>query len=434
MSMRVLHLLRKCDTAEWGGTEMAIQRLAEGLRVLDVTPVIYCPRVKKGSNAHALADTGCELKLFHTMVPVVGISRHLRDQMRSVGGNLVSFDLPLRLSREKDLSIIHTHTLGRLGGIAAREAARRSVPFVMSIHGGLLDVPSSLQASFQRLEPAGVDWGKAFGWFFQSRRLLEFTDAILTCNPTEAALLREQLPAKKVCVQPHGVPLAEYQVDHRASALDAFPLLRGKQVLLSVGRIDPVKNQRWLIEEAPQFLRKHPEAVLVLAGARTDEGYGIALENRLVHLGLSERVFLTGGLPPGDRRLIGLYQMARVVLLASISETFGLVILEAWAAGAPVIASRTSGASSLIVEQRNGWLFDLGHPADLHRALDVVLSQPELAKQFAAEGCRVVKEQFDSRVLASRVKDLYQQLIDAKHEMRNTSRRRYQCADAARAS
>src|SRR5260221_5627372 len=163
--MRVVHLLRKCDPAQWGGTEMAVQRLTEGLARIDVTPIVYCPRPSSGANPTSLADMGCVLKLFNTLVPVLGISREMKAQMTSVGGNLISFDLPLRLSREPEISLIHTHTLGRLGGIAAREARRRGIPFVMSIHGGLLDMPSALHDGFQRAPSAGLDWGKAFGWF-----------------------------------------------------------------------------------------------------------------------------------------------------------------------------------------------------------------------------------------------------------------------------
>ena len=89
----------------------------------------------------------------------------------------------------------------------------------------------------------------------------------------EARLLREKFPGKRIVVQPHGVPLEIYQQDRREQALEAFPQIRGKQVLLCVGRIDPIKNQSWLVEQAPEILRRHPEAVLVLAGACTHEEY-----------------------------------------------------------------------------------------------------------------------------------------------------------------
>ncbi len=335
--MRVVHLLRKCDPAEWGGTETAIQRLFEGLRQHDVASVVYCPRLNNGFTADPLTDAGCVVKRFRAFLPVWGISREAKQQLMAVGGNLMSFDLFRALAREPGISVIHTHALGRLGGIASAMGRQRGIPLVVTIHGGLLDVPDRLQNDFH-------------------------ADAILTCNPRESALLREQHPRKRLLVQPHGVSMREYRTDHQETARAAFPQLRGRHVLLSVGRIDPIKNQAWLLEQAPAIFQKHPAARLVLAGAVTDELYGQSLQRKIRAFGLENRVLLTGGLPPGDARLIGLLQDAKVALLPSISETFGLVILEAWAAGTPVIASRTSGASALVKHRQNGWLFDLADP------------------------------------------------------------------------
>jgi len=107
------------------------------------------------------------------------------------------------------------------------------------------------------------------------------------------------------------------------------------------------------------------------------------------------------------------------VLLPSVSETFGLVILEAWAAGTAVIASRTSGASALIREGQNGWLFDHGDSQAFHKAIDAVLSKPETAARFAAEGSKLVMAEYDNAALAGRMKNLYVQLIEQKRALRH---------------
>jgi glycosyltransferase involved in cell wall biosynthesis len=147
-------------------------------------------------------------------------------------------------------------------------------------------------------------------------------------------------------------------------------------------------------------------------------------------LGLTDRVLVTGGLPPNDPRLIGLFQGAKAVLLSSISETFGLVILEAWAAGTPVIASRTSGSVSLVQHEQNSWLFDLSDPRTFHQVVDLALSQPEIAARLASEGSKRVSAEYDCAVLSGRLKDLYEQLIEEKHALRHPARRRHECLDA----
>jgi glycosyltransferase involved in cell wall biosynthesis len=280
-------------------------------------------------------------------------------------------------------------------------------------------------------KPAGGwEWGKIFGLILKSRRLLLDADAIITCNENEARLLREQYPGKRVVVQPHGVPLGVYEPDQREQALKAFPQIRGKQVLLSVGRIDPVKNQGWLIEQAPAIFQKHPRAMLVLAGACTDEGYGEMMQKRIATLGLQERVLLTGGLPPNDPRLIGLLQEAEVLLLPSKSETFGLVVLEAWATGTMVLSTRTSGAGALVRDGQNGWLFDLDKPEGFHQALAQALSKSDAARRMLRRGGDEVRTQYNISALAARMKALYEELIEEKNAIRNPARRRHECVDA----
>ncbi len=420
--MRVLHLLRKYNPAEWGGTETALQRLFEGLRPQGVDAVVYCPRNGEDhAGADPLADAGAVIKRFHACLPVWGLSPAQRKQFVAVGGNLMSFDLPVKLWREKDIQVVHSHTLGRLGGMARTLARRRRLPLVVTIHGGVLDLPAPLKAQMHAPLPGGWEWGKPFGLLFRARRVLEDADAILTCNPREAALLKEKYPAQRIQVQPHGVPVDRYQTDHRDAAYRAFPQIRNKQVLLAVGRIDAVKNQGWVIEQMPMLIRNHPQALLVLAGACTDAAYGVLLIRQLQKLGLEQRVVLTGGLPPGDPRLIGLMQAASAVLLPSVSETFGLVILEAWAAGTLAIASRTSGALALIEPGRNGWLFDLANPLTFHAAVDQTLLDPMRAAHLAEAGRQLARSEYDTAVLAGRMKQLYEQLLAQKHALRHSS-------------
>ncbi|MEY2427356.1 MAG: D-inositol-3-phosphate glycosyltransferase [Verrucomicrobiota bacterium] len=360
-----------------------------------------------------LLKSGYRVERFKAFVPVLGMAKGRKRQLVSVGGNLMSFDLVSQLWREKNLSLIHTHALGRIGGIALTIAKKRRIPCVVTIHGGLLDLPDGIKKSFNAPLTGGWEWGKLFGFLFQSHHLFRDADAIITCNDKEAELLRERYPAKRIVVQPHGVPLGLYRQDHRDAARAAFPQICGRQVLLSLGRVDPIKNQSWLLEQAPAIFKKHPNALLVLAGACTDEPYGKAIEQQIKDLGLEGRVLLTGGLPANDPRLIGLLQEAKVILLPSLSETFGLVILEAWAAGTMVLSSRTSGAAALVQDGENGWLFDLDRPQVFHRALETTLANPELAKRMVALGAKV-SESYSLEALAGRMKNIYEEVIEEK--------------------
>lgn len=395
---------------------MALQRLFDALRAQGVNSVVYCPRVDSmnGRQRDPIQQSGHQVRRFTAFVPVLGMPETRKRQLISVGGNLMSFDLIPALWSEHDISIVHSHTLGRIGAIARTFARNRNVPFVVTIHGGVLDLPENVKKTFNEPIRDGVEWGKLFGFLFRSNRVFQDADAIITCNPREAALWNERFPEKRVVVQPHGVEFHVYENDCREAAYKAFPQLRNRDVLLSLGRVDPIKNQAFLLEQAPEIFRKHPNALMVFAGPCTDEPYGELISRRIAELGLQDRILLTGGLPPNDPRLIGLLQIARVLMLPSLSETFGLVIIEAWAAGAPVLCSATSGAKALIKQGENGFLFQLEKPETFHAGLDATLAEPAKAKQMAAAGRELTYAGYSLDALAGRMRKLYTELVEEK--------------------
>ena len=142
--------------------------------------------------------------------------------------------------------------------------------------------------------------------------------------------------------------------------------------------------------------------------------YGDALKARVTREGLDANVCWAGNLPPGDPRLIGLLQEARAVVLPSVSETFGIVILEAWAAGTPVLSSRTSGALALVEEGVNGCLFGLEALAEFHAAVAALLAEPARGAAWGVAGRAKVAANYDTTLLAGRVQRLYGELIEQK--------------------
>jgi glycosyltransferase involved in cell wall biosynthesis len=244
----------------------------------------------------------------------------------------------------------------------------------------------------------------------QSRRVLELTDAIFTCNPREAELLRLKYPRQRIIVQPHSVPAAQYAIDHREAALQAFPQIAGRDVIVKVARLDPAKNLPWLVRQLPEVKRRHPKAMLVLIGAGTTQDVVEELHREIRRLGLQDDVLLTGGLESGSPELIGLIQQARTFVLSSRAEPFGIVILEAWAAGTPVISSRTSGPLTLIDHGRTGLLYDLNVPATFHSAIDAVFNDAATHRHLSGEARAEVLAKYDVPTIAARVAKVYEDL------------------------
>jgi len=126
---------------------------------------------------------------------------------------------------------------------------------------------------------------------------------------------------------------------------------------------------------------------LVVAGAIT--GYAEDVIRRAEE-GVRTRVILLGPIYD-DNRLASLYRCADVVAYPSEDDSFGAVIIEAWAAGKPVVACRVGGPGYLISHWNDGLFSAFGNPGDLAEKLDTVISEKKLAAKLASRGHRKAK-------------------------------------------
>ena len=105
-------------------------------------------------------------------------------------------------------------------------------------------------------------------------------------------------------------------------------------IVLFMGRLSTQKGPDRLLDAVPGILQQHPDAKVVLVGDGDMRPY---LDHRANEAGISHAVRFLGALPPNGR-IVNLCKSADVVCLPSRNEPFGIVVLEAWAAGRPVIA------------------------------------------------------------------------------------------------
>ncbi|MCF7787304.1 MAG: glycosyltransferase family 4 protein [Prosthecobacter sp.] len=411
--MQASHILRKYDPAQWGGTETAVQRLVQGLQMHGISSAVHAPQNASLDNIDPLRDASPKIQRYSAFVPVIGISSAQREALLSWGGNLFSFDLFWQL-RDSGADVMHSHVLNRIAGISLMAARSRGVPHVVTLHGGAHDMPDEVNARLTAPLKGGLEWGKALDALVRSRHVLQNTDAIFSCNPREAALLQNIYPRQRIIVQPHSVPAAQYGADCRAAALKAYPQIAGRDLIVTVARLDPAKNLPWLVRQLPAIKRRHPRAMLVLIGAGTTPSVVEELHREIARLGLINDVLLTGGLESGCAEMIGLVQSSRLLVLCSTAEPFGLVILEAWAAGTPVLSSRTSGPASLIEHGRTGLLYKLDQSADFHSAIDTLMLNNKLHRHISMEARELVRAEYDAPTVAGRVARVYEELVEAK--------------------
>lgn len=410
--MKIVHVLRKLNPHEWAGTETALKGLVQGLSLLGLSSVVFSPKIANTQGDEYFENTACLIKRFHAFLPFLGLHQGQKERLISIGGNLMSLDLPWLLWKESDASVIHTHTLGTIGGIALCIARLRKLPFIVSLHGGALDLSEKVKQDFAKASEGGFSYSGVFSRLFRSQHILRDANAILTFNKKEAALLKEKYPQQKVILISHAISTQIYQRDHRQAARLAFPELSGKSILLIPARIDPVKNQGWVVDMLPSIIREYPEIVLVLVGSTTDKEYRKRIIEKSHMHSLEKYIYFIEPLPFEDPRLIGLFQEAKAVVLPSLAEPFGLVILEAWASKVPIISSRTSGASDLITSGENGWIFDLDDADSFLNAIRDALSNTDSYKKIIVQAEQLVKEKYDMSVWAEQMKQLYDELLN----------------------
>jgi glycosyltransferase involved in cell wall biosynthesis len=234
--------------------------------------------------------------------------------------------------------------------------------------------------------------------------LLKRCDAVLVLSEYE----REHLAAKgldraRIVVTGCGIHVDEYAptalLRCRQDLCDRYGLSEATKVVLFVGRKAEYKGVAVLIEAVKRLLPRYDLALLLVGPSLTwfDELYQrLPAEEK-------RRIIDLGTLSHQDK--VNLLHLADVLVLPSQFESFGIVFLEAWACGTPVIGSATGPMPDIIGQ--GGLTFELGNPDDLARAIETMLKEPQLAQKMAAHGRERVRERYNWSAIGQTVRRTY---------------------------
>lgn len=403
--MKVIHIPRRFVRKEWGGTETVILETCRRLLSAGHETSIFTSMALAETRSESIG--GVPVRRFPFFYPYFGLSSEAIAQLDRKGGNLFSLSLMRALIREPGLDLIHLHAGKRLGGIGRHVALRRKIPYVISLHGGILDVPAAEAKSWTEPAEDAWEWGKVLGWWVGSRRVFDDAAAIICVGKAEQEKMAKAWPRHRVVWLPNGVDTDRFRQGDGAAFRRRFDVPSGVPLYLTCGRIDPQKNQRFTVEQMPAILAREPEARLVLIGPSTNPEYAAGLRKQARSLGVENRVIMTGGLPPDDPGLVDAYAAADLFVLPSIHEPFGIVILEAWAAGLPVLASNVGGIPSFVTDGEDALLFPANDADAFLKGARALRSDPALARRLAENGCRKAHELYDWRIITQRLIDLY---------------------------
>jgi glycosyltransferase involved in cell wall biosynthesis len=209
-------------------------------------------------------------------------------------------------------------------------------------------------------------------------------------------------PPERIEVVPNGVERREKRCrDRDALGLPAGPLL------LSVGRLEARKGQRYLIEAWATVQRRCPSARLVLLGEGPDRPQ---LERQVEGLGLHPSVSFRGF----ENRVADHLDVADTLVHPSLTEGMPNVVLEAMAAGRPVVATRVGGVPELVTDGESGLLVPPRDPAALAQALVRLLQEQALATTLGRNAERRARERFSVGAMVEATEAVYRDLLGAR--------------------
>ena len=397
--MKIL-MLTNTFTPYIGGVANSVTWLAESLRAAGHRVLIIAPEF----------DGAPEDETDVLRIPAL---------QRFGGGD---FSVPIPLSRSLDDAldafqpdIVHSHHPFLLGDTALRISATRNLPIVYTYHTRYELYGHYVAQDSPVLKRLVLSL--ALGY-------CDLCDAVIAPSQSIARFLTENGVKTPVTVVPTGIDAARFDNGDGKRMRSSNNIPSDAFVVGHVGRLAPEKNLEYLTEAVKQFLTSHAGAHFLVAGSGEAMSY---IQDTLTEAGLGNRVHLAGALTGPD--LADAYAAMDVFAFSSHSETQGLVLVEAMAAGIPVVALDAPGAREVVADARNGRLLPANSSADhfahaLHWVTDRSVAERKTLRDAAVQtSTRFSKEATTQMALA-----LYASTLEAHRVARAGNDNSWQAA------
>lgn len=303
---------------------------------------------------------------------------------------LFNFFSPVKLVKERDIDVIHSHGIATTGLAAMETAKKLKLPSVASFH---TLVPEAMHyiTSRQKLQNflQNIAW-KYLTWYYgHFPRILAPTQYVKKILETHGI--------SRIEVLSNGINLEVFNGKATpALARKTFGLSSNEPVVLHVGRVAKEKNIDMLIEAAPAILNILPKTKFLIVGKGPAEKY----YQDLVRKKALEQHFLFPG-KVSQELLKSSYAAADVLAFPSRFDTQGLVVLEAMATGLPAVVHKDSAPTEFIENGKNGYIFS--DSFDFHEKILQTIKNKKKLRNNALERAK----EFDVKKSVDRLLEIY---------------------------
>ncbi len=389
--MRVLHVISSV-AAGYGGPSKAVLEMCRELGRRDVAAEIYTTDVDvKGRLAVPLRSPidldGARITYF---------------PMQALNSFKVSLPLAAALrDTVARFDVVHVHSLYQFpASVAAFHCRRQQVPYVIRPHG--------------TLDPFIFRHHRARKWIYESlceRRNLAGAAAVHFTSEDEKHLAQGLGLQFESVVIPLGVAADELAIPV-PQLCSLWPETSGKRVILYLGRLNFKKGLDILSCAFGEIARTRSDVHLLLAGP-DHEGYGKRVKRWLAAEGVLDRVTLCGMLT-GTAKQAAL-RGASIFVLPSYSENFGIAVVEAMAAGLPVVISNKVNIWREVEEAGAGIVVD-PQPHATAEALTALLEHPQRALAMGARGRKLARDRFSWQSAGAALVELYRAISNPRRD------------------
>lgn len=362
-----------------------------------------CPSpIPGGESAGQSVGTHLPAAAFVHRVPVERTQRDIATEAIAVNEQLTAAGQELATKYTFDL--IHAHDwLVSFAAISLKHRFR--LPLLATIHATEYGRSQGNMANplSQRIHQA--EWALAYeAW------------RVITCSNFMAREVISALdvPPDKVDVIPNGVDAARFAAlkGRDYTAVRSRYALPWERIVFNVGRMVREKGVHILVEAMPLVLAQVPEAKFVVGGRPDPWGYWEAARRRAADLGVGAKAYFTGFLPEEERDV--LFLLADVAVFPSLYEPFGIVALQAMAAGAPVVASGAGGLAEVVIHELTGLTAYPGDPQSLAWAIVRTLKCPDKAQARARAAYQRVVQEYNWPRIANSTLAVYKRIVQER--------------------
>lgn len=292
--------------------------------------------------------------------------------------------------------IVHLHEYRTFQNLVFHFLNRKRVPYVLSCHGEFTYKNNPWDWSFLRKL-----FERSFG-----NRLVKDASKLLALTQFEAEqYLASGIDINRIQVIPNGVNPEDFSETFPAGTFKRVFRIKTEEIVLYLGRIHKDKGIDVLVKAFALLSKERRNVKLVLAGP--DDGFTGTLKSLVQKLHLEDKVIFTGAL--NRKQVLLAYSDADIVVYPSIQEGFPIVPLEAGLMGKPVIVS-DAPAMDFVEKGKFGLSVKYGSHTDLEKALEMILIDSAISKEFGKNGRAFVLENYSWPIVGKEFESVYNNL------------------------